>query len=281
MKHILFIIVLFSNVLIYAVDYPIPASGSKWGRLLYDPGFVKGYLDTYDFRDTTLSNGLKYTVWPMTEGDYSYYNFTRYDSGKVYLADERYSEHLLYDFSLIKKDTFRYVDSIFNKFATYIVTTDTMIMIENGQYRKQLKLGSIDGGLCHELIWIEGIGDVDEGFFYNPCAAADGYFTVACFSDSSGLVYKKTNIPCDSLATYYTAVNSPVYAETTVSLSANNEIKIVTEGNIKMISICSIAGTTLLNTTQNPFSLARLPEGMYFVVVEFSHGLRVVKKVIR
>jgi len=61
----------------------------------------------------------------------------------------------------------------------------------------------------NRLIWIEGIGDINNGVFYtDQLGLCNNYNNIECFSDSSGVLLTSDYYPCDSMDTFVDVINN-------------------------------------------------------------------------
>ncbi len=153
---------------VFSQDYPMPAPGARWGMYYTDDfGAAYGILHSYTFTDTVI-NGTQYINW--SHGFF----LTRYDSQKVFRYNvSAKKEFCIYDFSLNLDDSIYLSPSYFSErdsILLYVKDVST-IKLKNGQTRKVMHLKTKDNaddfiGNIVEYWWIEGIGDMDQGFFY-------------------------------------------------------------------------------------------------------------------
>ena len=221
------------NILLSFVFIIISLSGN--GQTVYpfpQPGTMQGII--YITWGTQYNKSFKY-IGDTIMGSYTYNKFrmpfvpskppkpytfcTRYDNGKVYQTpwtpgvECTESEELKYDFNMELGDTF------YNPGLKGNVVVDSIstIILLNGQQRKYMKLTGIDSGIFgyygRESHWIDGIGDIEYGFFYYESVSTDGGFdALICHRDSSGLLYigqknNYYNLDCDSLLGIATGIN--------------------------------------------------------------------------
>lgn len=182
---------------------PYPQPGLLQGDIYVGPWTNMGNHDasTQYISDTIISST---TYSYFTNQEFSDY-YTRYDNGKVYWVCRNAggslcgSETLQYDFSLTVNDTF--TSSILGKLYVDSVSTITLL---NSAQRKYLSLrGAETWNSTRQYSWIDGIGDIVNGFLY----ASDfegGYGKFVCHTDNSGLLYiaQPVEFDCDSLTGY-------------------------------------------------------------------------------
>jgi photosystem II stability/assembly factor-like uncharacterized protein len=111
-----------------------------------------------------------------------------------YINDPCGLDHLLYDFSLNLGETFTATNGIW----TVVDTSQTILL--NGDTRRSLQLKH--NTYAHYIDWVDGIGNLQEGFFW-PSNDLDGYSSkFICAKDSTGDLLSGFNIPstlCDSI----------------------------------------------------------------------------------
>lgn len=125
--------------------------------------------------------------------------YMRYEDGKVYATIGRANpcdgpQELYYDFNLEVGDFFNSP----NRGRLQVVRT-SRTTLPNGEERKELYLSG--SGHSNELDhWIDGIGDVTNGFFGRRDFEG-GYEEFICARDNSGLLWEKdnTSIVCEEL----------------------------------------------------------------------------------
>jgi hypothetical protein len=121
-----------------------------------------------------------------------------YINYKYYIVDSlvENNKYILYDFTLEKNDIFRMNN--FNK--EFLVIERNQFLLANGEYRTHIILkGDIT------LEWIEGIGDIQNDFFYFYNFFSSYYKYIACVTDSKGnLIYKDKNFnySCEDIEKY-------------------------------------------------------------------------------
>lgn len=132
-------------------------------------------------------------------------NWARFEPrlGRIRVEKGRYfrqfvctQEDLLYDFSKEVGDSVKVFDEYF---PLIVIAVDSM-MIANGTYRKKMTLKSSYPPDTRLFTWVDGIGDINNGFTRNRNGEG-GFERLVCVRDSSGLLYHNPNWPlnCDSL----------------------------------------------------------------------------------
>lgn len=131
---------------------------------------------------------------------------TYYDNGRIYLHDSTPDPVnptgglLLYDFNLVVGDTF--IAPATMNYENYqlplVVDLVDTITLLNSQTRKHIRL--TDG--LNVLEWVEGLGDINRGFFYVYGMGLDEEILV-CVNDSTGVVWEAD-------MSYYCNPNDPI-----------------------------------------------------------------------
>lgn len=178
--------------------YPYPQPGLIQGDIYHGPWTNPGDFNaSIKYKGDTVIASITYSYFTY---EYSSDYYTRYDSGKVYDVCRNLDgslcgfETLKYDFTLGLNDTFPSID-----LSNPIVDSVSTITLLNGQTRKYMELSN--GFKTYR--WIDGIGDIENGFSY-LYDFEGGYNEFVCLRDSTGMVYVKNPIiwDCDSLTGY-------------------------------------------------------------------------------
>ena len=210
---ILFYIIIISIKGIFAQTYqyiPIPDSGAIWSEVYY---FGEPYPDTvlkppsYERftvnGEDTIINGKTYNkLYMFYNNEFNlnnsiYIGGIREENKKVYLFCDSaihegksfyssYSnEHIIYDFNLNVGDTFYYENKNIEQ-AYKIVTNIDSILIDN-TYRKRFYFYNLP-------FWVEGIGNIFEGFLYNGPTPIGAYHNeFICFIKNDSVLYHNNN----------------------------------------------------------------------------------------
>lgn len=289
---------LFTTILIFVaftmlsngqVPYPFPQPGLIQGELYHEswPDETE-YNATIKYVGDTVFSLVKYSRF-ITRGNLYFY--TRYDNGKVYLDFGNVSgglsgtEILKYDFLLGINDTFPSVE-----LGNLVVDSVSTITLLNGQQRKFMRLKN---KYLKPYFWIDGIGDINNGFFY-VSHFEGGYEHFICHKDSTGLVYLKTPVrwDCDSLTEYVSSPNEIISLEQDFSIFPNpssHDINLKFYGFnkseifIQIINFLSqVVYTTKIskNSSLTSIELSHLKRGIYFIIAS-SNNTSLVKKLIK
>jgi gliding motility-associated-like protein len=168
-----------SNNLIAQYDYSFP---SNWQQAVYyhdnifnsppDSPLPIAYIG-----DTILCGKTYHKIKRMSffwQVSYSI-KLVRIDNGKYFELQEtnKCDEVLLFDFTLNEQDTFKpfqlhgNYDTYWIYSDNYIVDSVSFVTLSDSSTRKWMRLKSTEGYGSHKdyLYWVEGIGDVEMGFF--------------------------------------------------------------------------------------------------------------------
>ena len=126
-------------------------------------------------------------------------SYTRFDSGKIYYRsslDTSSTETLLYDFTLTPGQSF----FVFHGFSASQRTVVQRTRVTTADNLQRWRIAFNGTSPADSVVWIEGIGDMDMGFF----VAGDyegGSSKFICQYTSMGLTYANPNPPlaCDSM----------------------------------------------------------------------------------
>ena len=216
------------------------------------------------------------------------------EKGRIYSAkidsitpyvNWRYDEPL-YDFTLKVHDIFKLPGGL----GTAIVVTADSIILLNGYTRKRLIL-RFDNPELHtkfgEMTWVEGIGAIDFGFFYQDDLKGKNKKTLTCYYDRSILKYKHalsnecllSSISETSAASQINIYPNPTSSSLTVQFSkevdlpvsyaiSNNQGQILVSANVYHNHSLSI-------------DVAGLNAGLYFIHFIHKSGHRITKKWIK
>jgi len=147
--------------------------------------------NSFQHMGDTVVNGYTYARFAWLPVGSSSYWYTWYNNGKVYYQFNStpafpVMNSMLYDFTMTVGDTF-FIGSI-SFYGTYTVDLDTTITLVNAQTRKYLRM--VNG--TDTVRWIDGIGDIERGFFYSDDFEG-GYEQLVCVRDSMGPLYAVPN----------------------------------------------------------------------------------------
>jgi len=266
-----------------AQPYPIPPKSASIGYISFfgPPGLPGagsyGSVENFEASDTIINNKT-----------YQYWNthLTRYDENRMWYIDPYQStmdslvERVYYDFNLTKNDSFLIFDE-YNAVVTEVSTYYT----PNGQHRKRIRLYIDEMG--ERMDWIEGIGDVNNGILYeNQLGLSDMGSSIVCFTDSSGLVYKKQGfeIPCDSLEGYVNLYETSATTKNTIQVEIwpnpfHNwlNIKVLNPEKLKLVSVFNSSGRLLLQSNKSTIETHALEKGIYFTKIDYDSELYYLK----
>jgi len=216
------------------------------------------------------------------------------EKGRIYCAkidsitpyvNWRYDEPL-YDFTLKVHDIFKLPEGL----GTAIVVTADSIILLNGYTRKRLIL-RFDNPELHtkfgEMTWVEGIGAIDFGFFYQDDLKGKNKKTLTCYYDRSTLKYKhalsnqcllsniKETLPDEQVNIY----PNPTFTSLTVQFSKDIDLPL-------SYAISNTQGQNLLNADVKDnhsllIDVKDLNAGLYFIHFINKSGQRITKKWIK
>lgn len=161
---------------------------------------VQAYTNIFKFQDSIeLNNQVYLKLWSTTDSTLQNFVETqsafREDSlGRVYLKFLNFStptEHLFYDFSLMKGDTF--TTTLFDAYVVHDV--DTVITLDGLPRKRMLMRPILDDSIEPWLTsWVKGIGG--EGGTFEPGFAfiLDAFDQLTCYHENESLVYNGTAI---------------------------------------------------------------------------------------
>jgi|GEM_PF-5699206 len=266
---------------------PYPSMGLVQGELfyggMYDPVF---HNSTIKYIKDTIISSVTYSYFNTVYDALGYY--TRYSNGKIYYAGRNIdgsagAEVLKYDFTLLVGNT-----TYFYGAGNLTVDSVASITLLNGQVRKYMRL--INSSL-QKIEWIDGIGDIYNGFLYQRGVEGEGSEYI-CTHDNSGLLYKRNNtLDCDSLTAAIVGIKENS-AELGLSLSPNpthNLINVNFQNGITSditIQVMDIFGQSVYSnkldsgTLKTSIDLTLCSNGVYFIRV--SNGkMELIKKVVK
>jgi hypothetical protein len=174
---------------------PFPQPGAVYTEVFFQESSLQYEPKNYSFAYTgdTLAGSYTYARLEFYPFGSAAPVCTYYDNGRVYYHDSVPSASnpqaglLLYDFTLGLGDTFYYPVSdswwFYNQFP-FVVDSVSTITLLNSQVRKYMRL--TDGQ--YNLEWVDGLGDITNGFFYIYGIAYEREHLV-CASDSTGALW--------------------------------------------------------------------------------------------
>jgi len=268
--------------------YQYPQPGLIQGDIYHGPWTDPGNFNTsIKYKGDTVIASITYSYFTIEYYFSDYY--TRYDSGKVYKVCRTIdgnlcgSETLQYDFTLGLNDTFPSIN-----LSNPIVDSVSTITLLNGQTRKYMELSN--GFKTYR--WIDGIGDIENGFSY-AYDFEGGYNELVCHRDSTGMVYVKNPIiwDCDSLTGY-----NPVGIETIsqaldfkISPNPTTDIINITTNDLETfdltVQVINPLGQIVISKQMNKgasttIDLSTLDKGLYVLKISNDTAVK-VKKIIK
>jgi len=261
------------------------------------------YYIYYIDGDTTLSgniyNKLYFDQYPQTSFR-CYQGAYRSDTiGRLYYVPTTSNlEYRLFDFSKNSGDTINniplflgYCDT--DPISSYDVTVDSVTnVIRGSRVFKKIFFGSSIFG--ESLIWMEGVGSPNSGFFPLYTANTGTY----CMSHSDTIFYRGiywVNYDydysvghCDSITTNY-AVNYPVKDEIKIyPVIFSNTINISysffknSSINLNIINpLGEIVTSTMINSPLFTVDLSALNAGLYFLIIKNGGDVLKIQKIMK
>ena len=289
---------LFFFVCVLAIQYtkaqtpplvPYPSIGLVQGELYYGGIYDQNYYNaSFKYVKDTIISSNTYSYFTVGYGGLWDGYYTRYSNGKIYHAARNIdgsagSEVLKYDFTLL-------VGNTINLQFMGILTVDSIasITLLNGQVRKYMRLRNT---YLQKIEWIDGIGDIHNGFLYQHGAEGE-HNEFICAHDNSGMLYKSNSaLDCDSLTSSIVSVKEQS-TEVGLLLSPNpthNLIKVDFQNDITSnltMQVLDVFGQTVYSKTlesgtfETSIDLTPYENGIYFIRV--STGKMVsIKKIVK
>lgn len=257
----------------------------------YDPPYDKSirYVrDTVMCGDTYAMYCNEYfqnsgQTYSCVSGKFSH--FTRYDNGKVYYRFIGCAnvDILKYDFNLNMNDTFRIETGSYNDLAV-VDSIDAQFLYNNSR-RKYIGLRSLGGYARYE--WLEGIGDMNKGFFYDVDFEG-GKDKLICYKEFNQTLYlNESKYDCDKMLKNMTLSNNETFAKN-LKVYVNStthfiEMFFEKEASYKIEIIDAIGKSVYLENCyakEKLISISDFKSGVYFLKLETLDGLDIRKIII-
>ncbi|MBC7775333.1 MAG: PKD domain-containing protein [Phycisphaerae bacterium] len=198
MKYSLLFLLLFSFAISHAQLAPFPTPGIEYGSIyVCNPFDCATYMNSsMRYAGDTLLCGETWNKFDLLPylGNAQY---IRAEQGKYYHLWNCNIQRLLYDFSKNVGDTI-----VTSDLGALTVIEVGIFTFGNGEQRKKMVMQSLQASNPQTYIWVDGIGDIERGFF-RPSDFEGGYGQLICLKDSSGLSYHNPSttfsLDCDSL----------------------------------------------------------------------------------
>jgi photosystem II stability/assembly factor-like uncharacterized protein/PKD repeat protein len=192
--------------LIYALLFLCPFSADAQYAAFPTPGLEFGIVYTYgySFKNTSLRyvgdeifEGKIWGKFAQVPNNYPFW-YLRADQGKYYVYWNTVGETLYLDFTKEAGDTLKFCSNC----SKILVLETGYITLLNGETRKKMRVQSFgDTWVGPIRTWVDGIGDLDKGFF-GTSDFEGGYSQLICAHDDLSDVFYHTpgwNLDCDSL----------------------------------------------------------------------------------
>lgn len=284
MKYIKCIGLLMCSNLTFLNAQKLVFKENQWNVAIY-PTFTPDF-HSYAIKilDDTLVNGLLYhkvyysydsinTLWNYR------YGLIREDTlKKVYYKRDNENEFLLYDFSLNVNDTFK-----INEFCTLEVTETDSIKLNNGEFRKRLKLIHKGEPIWGHEYWIEGIGSQFGLISHFGFCSTDYSDVLLCFYNNSILLYPMAPASCfltknEELTNNFKISSYPNPFHSYIELKNINS-------QFKSFRLTTLTGNVLLSGRLEEaiakINTDALISGIYIVIVEAENGKECVSRLIK
>jgi hypothetical protein len=250
---------------------------------MYDPVF---HNSTIKYIKDTIISSVTYSYFNTVYDALGYY--TRYSNGKIYYAGRNIdgsagAEVLKYDFTLLVGNT-----TYFYGAGNLTVDSVASITLLNGQVRKYMRLRNSS---LQKIEWIDGIGDIYNGFLYQRGIEGEGSEYI-CTHDNSGLLYKRNNtLNCDSLTASIVSIKEnsaelelsiyPNPIQNVINIDLQNIIH--SELTIQVMDVFNqiiFSKNILKGVVAESIDLSYLNNGMYIIRIS-NDSMKLVKKIIK
>ncbi len=268
---------------------PYPSMGLVQGERYYGGMYDPNYYNTsFKYvKDTVISSNIYSYFTAGYAGQWDSY-YTRYYNGKIYYAGRNLdgsasAEVLKYDFTLSVGNAIN-----LQFMGNLSVDSTASITLLNGQVRKYLRLRNSS---FQKIEWIDGIGDIHNGFLYKYGAEGE-HSEFICAHDNSGMLYKSSSaLDCDSLTASVVGIKENS-TELGLSFSPNpthNLINVDFQNGITSditIQVMDIFGQSVYSNKlcsgifKTTIDLTPYSNGVYFIRVS-DNKMELIKKVIK
>ncbi len=272
--------------------------GTFWSERVYSMfGCPSQPVIQYFIENDTVVNRITYKKLIQrnnfdSNSRFSLIGLVREDAGKVYgmLEFLKYQqgtpdikEMKMYDFTLQEGDSVQlYLYGSQEKTSLYVTKTDS-IQLLNGEKRKRLTLNN-------HLVWIEGIGDANSGFyqFYLPQTTCGISYSLACYVQNEQELFHNEHSYYDGVCGKLSGVENIRQADPRfiVTPSPVKEILYVkSDVNFEnnMFELLDLQGKsvsiTQISSNANSFSVSALPKGLYIYKISNDGKLLQVGKI--
>ena len=298
---ILFLADVYSqSTLVFAPD------SSKWSQHYgreCGGGGSSYFYDTTNYilhGDTIVNNKryqMLYSAGTGAKIDTVCYSFIRYiynDSGLIYIGKKIDSLNPVYNFNLIKGDSFpilAYNNATYQVQIFYPKVDSIKTLFYAGKNRKWIRFKQLPVNYTMwsaTPTWVEGIGDINYGLIFDyvqitngnvgPCTPMSSY---DCFYDGGnksvvgnclyGNCYQ-SGIKGYANNTQFSIKPNP--ASNTIQVTVNNE-------QVTETKIVDVLGDEVLSTKEKEIDISSLANGVYLVQVKTNEGITSKKIIIQ
>jgi hypothetical protein len=186
----------------------------------------------------------------------------------------------LYDFTLEVGDSFELPDS----FGTATVISTDTFYLKDGAARKRITLRHNDE-IFHQthgdLVWVEGIGNINGSFFYQDDWKSGQTTELLCYFDRDQKRYYSPN-SVDCLLSS-TDDENQAFSLMVFPNPAYQQISYISEQTLSKIEITDITGRMLLSQKQDSgeVEVSFLTAGVYFLHFYTQNGQVIAKKLVK
>ena len=194
-------------------------------------------------------------------------------NGKVYLYDPFQNPYLIliYDYTLSTVGDTISVPGFWGSVTHLQVDTVGVITMLAGQQRKYLVLHDINNPST-SVKWVEGIGDLINGFDYYKYDGYCSYFYPVCESDSTGMLYEGDTCVISATSSADELSENPIHVSFYPN-PANEELNVTIESSNERaysISISTLLGEEAYSSkadASEKIKVRNLTSGLYVIKV--------------
>lgn len=288
MKNLIFLFISLSFLKANSQSYyPFPTDSAEWSADLRSVNWntipASTYYQTSHYRifDTVVVNGLTYqTVFANDSVEFSDYSkhlhaLVRENNQKQIFAKYLYTfdtvEFVLYDFSLSPGDTANVRCCLSSSVAEIVLDSIDQILVGNTM-RNRFNLHYLGTSGLSTAQWVEGIGDIQNGLFYNEIPALNYWGAMLCYSENGVRLWDDGNNSC-----YNTNVGIAHHNYNPVLVGPNpasGSLTVKTNAPV-LIEIFDQLGRPVIKKEINHeenISVADFKNGIYFVRISSSES---------
>ncbi len=260
----------------------------SWTMDVETIGIPKPEGITYYFsKETSEINSKKYYELIASSNKFFWFDgqktsrFFREENQKVYELNPNGTEYIHFDFSLNKGDTFINKNVVR---ALKVIDTDSIIF-DDGVKRKRLQLQCLTFPDSDTIMWVEGIGDIENYLFNGTfCSIADAttFYNLRCVRADRFLGVYLAPWANDCLIT---ATNDEKTDDsiTVYPNPAQDVLEIKTDLIIDNIDLFDLSGKHIINNNynKNKVDISQLQRGIYILTFTTNKNLVINKRVVK